>query len=43
VINGPSPKSEFAVMKAVKMIEEEAHTSGLTERIEKYLKELLGK
>ncbi|HDD66847.1 MAG: RNA-binding protein [Thaumarchaeota archaeon] len=43
VINGPSPKSEFAAMKAIEMIESEAHTSGLTERVEKYLRELLEK
>jgi len=43
VINGPSPKSEFAAMKAIEMIENEAHTSGLTERVEKYLRELLEK
>lgn len=42
VINGPSPEAEFAAIKAVKMVEEEAHTSGLTERVEKQLKELLG-
>ncbi|RLG04703.1 MAG: hypothetical protein DRN54_00310 [Thaumarchaeota archaeon] len=43
VVNGPSPESEFAAMKAIRMIEREAHTSGLTERIERYLRELLGK
>ncbi len=43
VINGPTPETEFAAMKAVKMIEEEAHTSGLTERVKKYLRELLRK
>jgi len=43
VINGPSPKNEFAAMKAIEMIENEAHTSGLTERVEKYLRELLEK
>ena len=42
VINGPSPEAEFAAIKAVKMIEEEAHTSGLTERVEKFLRELVG-
>lgn len=41
VINGPSPKNEFAAMKAIQMIEEEAHTSGLTERVEKMIMELL--
>ncbi|MEM1655308.1 MAG: exosome complex protein Rrp4 [Nitrososphaerota archaeon] len=42
VINGPSPEAEFAAVKAIKMIEEEAHTSGLTERIEKLLRGLIG-
>jgi len=41
VINGPSPKNEFAAMKAIQMIENEAHTSGLTERVEKFIKEFL--
>ena len=41
VINGPSPEKEFAAMKAVQLIENEAHTSGLTERVEKLIKELL--
>lgn len=40
VINGPSPKNEFAAMKAIQMIEEEAHTSGLTERVEKMIREI---
>jgi len=43
VINGPSPKNEFAAMKAIQMIENEAHTSGLTERVEKFIKEFLRK
>ncbi len=41
VINGPSPKNEFAAMKAIQMIENEAHTSGLTERVEKMIREIL--
>lgn len=41
VINGPSPKNEFAAMKAIQMIEEQAHTSGLTERVEKMIREIL--
>ncbi|MCS7132769.1 MAG: exosome complex protein Rrp4 [Nitrososphaeria archaeon] len=41
VINGPSPKNEFAAMKAIQMIEEEAHTSGLTERVEKMIREII--
>ena len=43
VINGPSPKHEFAAMKAIQLIDQEAHTSGLTERVEKLIKELLEK
>jgi len=43
VINGPSPKNEFAAMKAIQLIESEAHTSGLTERVEKFIKDFLGK
>ncbi len=43
VINGPTPKNEFAAMKAIQMIENEAHTSGLTERVERLIKGLLEK
>ncbi|MEM2987348.1 MAG: exosome complex RNA-binding protein Rrp4 [Nitrososphaerota archaeon] len=38
VINGPSPNNEFAVASAIRMIEKEAHTTGLTDRISNLLK-----
>lgn len=43
VVNGPSPRNELAVLKAIQMIENEAHTAGLTERVERFVKEFLEK
>jgi len=42
VISGPSPSREFAAISAIKLVESEAHTQGLTERVEKLIKSLLG-
>jgi len=41
-IFGEDPAMENLAEKAVKMIEEEAHTSGLTDKMEKWLKEQTG-
>lgn len=42
VINGPSPESEFAAVSAIRMIDLEAHTPGLTERIKNLIRGILG-
>lgn len=38
IIDGPSPNNEFAAVSAIRMIEKEAHTTGLTDRISIFLK-----
>ncbi|MDJ0272998.1 MAG: exosome complex protein Rrp4 [Candidatus Caldarchaeum sp.] len=43
VVNGPDPAHEFAAVAAVNMIEREAHTSGLTERVIQMLRKMLGR
>ncbi|MEM1978412.1 MAG: exosome complex protein Rrp4, partial [Candidatus Caldarchaeum sp.] len=40
VVNGPDPASEFAAVAAINLIEREAHTVGLTERVIQFLKRL---
>lgn len=40
VVNGPDPSNEFAAVAAVNMIEREAHTAGLTERVIQLLRKL---
>lgn len=40
VVNGPNPASEFAAVAAVNLIEREAHTVGLTERVIQLLKKM---
>ena len=37
-----TPENVMVAIEAIKMVEKEAHTTGLTDRIEKYLKELKG-
>ncbi|MBN2218980.1 MAG: hypothetical protein JW697_01745, partial [Kosmotogaceae bacterium] len=39
LISGRNRKDEELVVKVIKKIEAEAHTSGLTNRIQEYLKE----
>ncbi|MCE4624464.1 MAG: exosome complex protein Rrp4 [Desulfurococcales archaeon] len=39
-INCPNPEIEPILVLAIKMIEEQAHTSGLTDRVKKYISEL---
>jgi exosome complex component RRP4 len=43
IVGLKKPEMERVVQKVVKTIEEEAHTSGLTDRIRDMLLELLGK
>ena len=40
LINGKTRESEEIVVKVIKKIEAEAHTSGLTNRIQEFLKKL---
>ncbi|MCS6785219.1 MAG: KH domain-containing protein, partial [Candidatus Caldarchaeum sp.] len=42
VVNGPNPSNEFAAVAAVNLIEREAHTVGLTERVVQLLRKLRG-
>lgn len=42
VIRGPSPSNEFAAVSAIRLIEREAHSQGLTERIENLIRSILG-
>lgn len=42
-IKGKNPKEERVILKAVKKIENEAHTMGLTDRIKEFVKEELAK
>ena len=41
VISGPSPAQEFAAVTAIKEVEREAHTQGLTERVGKLIDSIL--
>ena len=41
VIKGPSPTNEFAAVSAIKLIEKEAHSQGLTERVENLIRSIL--
>ncbi|MCS7125376.1 MAG: exosome complex protein Rrp4 [Aigarchaeota archaeon] len=41
VIDGPSPANEFAALSAIRMIDREAHSQGLTERIRILIKNIL--
>ncbi len=41
IVKGPNPKSEFAAISAIKMVESEAHTQGLTERVENMIKNIM--
>jgi len=41
VISGPSPAQEFAAVTAIKEVEREAHTQGLTERVGKLINSIL--
>lgn len=38
VVSGASPSKELAAVSAIRLIEERAHTSGLTDRVTEYLK-----
>jgi len=42
VIKGPSPLSEYAAVSAIKLIEKEAHSQGLTERVENLIRSIIG-
>ena len=42
IVKGPDPRSEFAAISAIKMVELEAHTQGLTERVENKVKKIIG-
>ncbi|MEN2974375.1 MAG: exosome complex protein Rrp4 [Candidatus Caldarchaeales archaeon] len=41
VIDGPTPANEFAAISAIKMIDREAHSQGLTERVRNLIKSVL--
>jgi exosome complex component RRP4 len=41
VIRGPSPTNEFAAVSAIRLIEKEAHSQGLTERVENLIRSIL--
>lgn len=40
VVNGPNPSNEFAAVAAINLIEREAHSAGLTERVIQLLRKL---
>lgn len=42
VIKGSSPTNEFAMISAIRMIEREAHSSGLTDRVASYVASIVG-
>lgn len=42
VVKGPSPSQEFAAVSAIKLVEREAHSQGLTEKVENLIKSTLG-
>lgn len=42
LIKGPSPTNEFAAVAAIRLIEREAHSQGLTERVENLIRNILG-
>lgn len=41
IVRGPSPTQEFAAISAIRLVESEAHSQGLTERVEKLIKSAL--
>ncbi|MEM1676230.1 MAG: KH domain-containing protein [Nitrososphaerota archaeon] len=41
VIRGDNPLGEFAALSAIKLIEREAHSQGLTERVGKLIKKIM--
>lgn len=42
IVNGPSPTKEFAAISAIRMIEREAHSQGLTDKVIAYVSRLVG-
>lgn len=42
IVNGPSPAKEFAAISAIRLIEREAHTQGLTDKVMAYVSKLVG-
>ncbi|MCL7395400.1 MAG: exosome complex protein Rrp4 [Thaumarchaeota archaeon] len=42
IVNGPSPAKEFAAISAIRLIEREAHSQGLTDKVMVYLSKLVG-
>ncbi len=42
IVNGPSPTSEFAAASAIRLIERETHSQGLTDKVMAYVSRLVG-
>ncbi|MEM1666791.1 MAG: exosome complex protein Rrp4 [Nitrososphaerota archaeon] len=42
IVNGPSPAKEFAAISAIRLIEREAHSQGLTDKVIAYVSKLVG-
>lgn len=42
IVNGPSPAKEFAAISAIRLIEREAHSQGLTDKVMAYVSKLVG-
>jgi len=42
VVNGPSPAKEFAAISAIRLIEREAHSQGLTDKVLAHVSSLVG-
>lgn len=43
IVRGPSPAQEFAAISAIKLVETEAHSQGLTERVENLIRKVIGR
>ncbi len=43
IVRGPNPAQEFAAISAIKLVETEAHSQGLTERVENLIRKVIGR
>ena len=43
IVRGPNPAQEFAAISAIKLVETEAHSQGLTERVENLIRQVIGR
>lgn len=43
VVRGANPAQEFAAISAIKLVETEAHSQGLTERVENLIRKVIGR